>query len=176
MNNVERNGKSATVILDEMGLTEVSLSNTLLSLANADGLMLEAVEMANKAWEENTALTKEASQRYETTESKLAIMKNGFTEMGITMYDQFNEPLRDGIDMITELVHEATAEIGSSTVIHDIAQDIVDGIPTAMRILEQTAETVGDFAEPFLAVGGWLADNPKLLTSTIAESVRHLPI
>lgn len=167
LNDVERNGKSATVILNEMGLTEARLSNTLLSLANADGLMLEAVEMANKAWEENTALTKEAAQRYETTESKLAIMKNGFTEMGIAIYDQFNEPLRDGIDMITELVHEATEDISGSTVIHDIAQDIVDGIPTAIRVLEQTTEVVGDFAEPFLEVGGWLVDHPKLLTSTI---------
>ncbi len=167
LNDVERNGKSATVILNEMGLKEANLSNTLLSLANADELMLEAVEMANKAWEENTALTKEAAQRYETTESKLAIMKNGFTEMGITMYDQFNGPLRDGIDMITELVHEATEDISGSTVIHDIAQDIVDGIPTALRVMKQTAEVVGDFAEPFLEVGGWIADNPKLLTSTI---------
>lgn len=168
LNDVERNGKSATVILDEMGLTEVRLSNTLLSLANADDLLLNAVETANKAWDENIALTNEAAQRYETTESKIAIMKNGFTEMGIAMYDQFNEPLMDGIDIITELVHEATADISGSNVIHDLAQDIINGVPTAMRIIEQTAEAVGNFAEPFLEVGGWLVKNPKILTSTIA--------
>lgn len=168
LNDVERNGKSATVILDEMGLTEIRLSNTLLSLASADELMYNAVETANKAWEENTALTKEAALRYETTESKISIMKNGFTEMGIAMYDQFNEPMRDGIDMITELVHTATAEINGSTVIHDITQDIIEGIPSAARIVKTLAETVGDFSQPFLAVGGWLADNPKLLESTVA--------
>lgn len=167
LNDIERNGKSATIILDEMGLTEVRLSNTLLSLANADDLMLEAVETANKAWEENTALANEAAQRYETTESKIAIMKNGFTEMGIAMYDQFNEPLREGIDIITDLVHEATTEISGSNVIHDLAQDVINGVPTAMRIIQSTAEAVGNFAEPFLKVGGWLADNPQLLESTI---------
>lgn len=168
LNDVERNGKSATVILDEMGLTEIRLSNTLLSLASADELMYNAVKTANKAWEENTALTKEAAMRYETTESKISIMKNGFTEMGIAMYDQFNEPMRDGIDMITELVHTATAEINGSTVIHDITQDIIEGIPSAARTVKTLAETVGDFSQPFLAVGGWLADNPKLLESTVA--------
>lgn len=167
LNDVERNGKSATVILDEMGLTEVRLSNTLLSLANADELMLNAVETANRAWDENIALSKEAAQRYETTESKLAIMQNGFTEMGIAMYDQFNGPLREGIDVVTELVHQATADISGSNVIHDMAQDIVDGIPTAIRLLKTTTEAVGDFAEPFLEVGGWLADHPQLLESTI---------
>lgn len=168
LNDVERNGKSATVILDEMGLTEVRLSNTLLSLANADGLLLNAVETANTAWEENTALMKEAAQRYETTESKIAIMQNGFTEMGIVMYDQFNEPLREGIDVITDLVHEVTAEISGSNVIHDLTQDIINGVPTAIRMVKNTTEAVGEFAEPFLAVGGWLADNPGLLEGTIA--------
>ncbi len=167
LNDVEQNGKSATVILDEMGLTEVRLSNTLLSLANADGLMLKAVETANEAWDENIALSNEAAQRYETTESKLSIMQNGFTEMGIAMYDQFNGPLREGIDVVTKLVHQATADISGSNVIHDMAQDIVDGIPTAIRLLKSTTEAVGDFAEPFLAVGGWLADHPQLLESTI---------
>lgn len=174
LNDVERNGKSATVILDEMGLTEVRLSNTLLSLANADNLMSEAVTTANEAWEENVALANEAAQRYETTESKISIMKNGFTEMEIAMYDQFNEPLREGIDLITDFVHEATAEISGSSAITDLAQGIVDtakdivkGVPTAIRVIQSTAEAVGNFAEPFLEVGGWLADNPKLMESTI---------
>ena len=168
LNDVERNGKSATVILDEMGLTEVRLSNTLLSLANAGPLLSEAVTTANDAWRDNVALTNEAAQRYETTESKLAIMKNGFSEMGVTMYDQFNEPLREGIDIITNLVHEATAEIADSNAIHNLAQDIVDGLPDAIEILKQTASVAGDFAEPFLEVGGWLVDHPGLITGTIA--------
>lgn len=167
LNDMERNGKSATVILDEMGLTEVRLSNTLLSLANADNLMYNAVETANKAWKENTALTKEAAQRYETTESKLAVMKNGFTEMGIEISDQFNGPLREGIDIITDMVHAATDEISGSNVIGEIAQEIIDGVPAAIRIIKTLTETIGDFAQPFLTVGGWLVDNPKILESTI---------
>ena len=154
LNDIERNGKSATVLLDEMGLTQVNVSNALLSLANADDLMLRAVTTANEAWDENIALTNEAAQRYETTESKISIMQNGFTEMGIAIYDQFNEPLREGIDVVTELVHVATT-------------DIVNGLPTAINVIEQTAEAVGNFAEPFLDVGEWLVDNPGLITGTI---------
>lgn len=167
LNDVERNGKSATVILDEMGLTEVRVSNTLTSLANADNLMLEAVKTANNAWDENIALAKEAGMRYETTESKLAIMKNGFTEMGIEVYDQFNAPLREGIGIITELVHEATADIKGGNAIHDLAQGMVDGLPAAIQMMEGLAEVTADFAGGVLSVGGWLAGHPKILSSTI---------
>lgn len=167
LNDVERNGKTAAVILDEMGLTQINVSNALLSLANADDLMLRAVETANDAWEENTALANEAAQRYETTESKMSIMKNGFTEMGIAVYDQFNEPLREGIDIVTDLIHKATAEISGNNAIHDLTQDVINGVPTALRIIEDTATAVGNFAEPFLDVGEWLVKNPELLESTI---------
>ncbi len=163
LNDTERNGRSATVILDELGLTQVNLSNTLLSLANADELMFNAVETANKAWEENVALSNEASMRYETTESKLAMLNSGFTEMGIAMYDQFNDPLREGIGIVTDLVHEVTDEIAGSNVIHDLARDVMDGLPTAVRVIRETASAVADFADPFLAVGGWLAGNPGLI-------------
>ena len=167
LNDVERNGKSATVILDEMGLTEIRLSNTLLSLANANELMYNAVETANGAWDENTALANEAAQRYETTESKLAIMGNGFKEMGIAMYDQFNEPLREGIDIVTGLVHEVTEEIGNSNVIRDIAQEVVGNIPSVIRIIQETAAAFGSLAEPFLGIGEWLIKNPKVIVSAI---------
>lgn len=168
LNNVERNGKSATVILEEMGLTEVNVSNTLLSLASANNMMSEAVETANDAWEENNALANEAAMRYETTESKLAIMRNGFVEMGIEIYDQFNGPLREGIDIVTDLVHAATAEINGSNVIHDLAQDIIENIPTAVRVTGDLVEAVGGLAGSFLSIGGWLVENPTLLEGTIA--------
>ncbi len=186
LNDTERNGRSATAILDEMGLTEMNLSNTLLSLANADALMANAVGTANRAWEENVALTNEASMRYETTESKLTMLNSGFTEMGIAMYDQFNDPLREGIGIVTDLVHEVTDEIAGSNVIHDLAQDVMDGLPTAVRVIRETASAVADFADPFLAVGGWLAGNPgviegvavglgsALLTYKVAQGVMSL--
>lgn len=168
LNDVERNGKSATVILDEMGLTEVRLSNTLLSLSNSGDLLSRAVETANDAWKENIALANEAAMRYETTESKIDVMQNGFNEMGIVMYDQFNEPLREGIDIVTDLVHEITDDISESNIIHDLTQDVIKGVPKAIRMTKEAAEAVGNFAEPFLAVGGWLVDNPGLITGTIA--------
>ena len=85
LNDTERNGKSAIAILDDMGITEVRMSNTILSLANSSGLLNNAIDIGNKAWQENTALTNEANKRYETTESKLKITINKLKDFGTTI-------------------------------------------------------------------------------------------
>ena len=56
-------GKSAIKILDDMGITETRLRDALLRSANASDVMGKAIEVGNKAWDENSALTNEASKR-----------------------------------------------------------------------------------------------------------------
>ena len=95
LNDTKRNGKSAIAILDEMGLTEVRLSNTILSLANSSDLMNKAVNLGNEAWKDNSALANEANKRYATTESQLKILKNEVVELGIEFGDELAPSLRE---------------------------------------------------------------------------------
>lgn len=104
LNDTERNGKSAIVILDEMGLTEVRLSNTILSLANAEGLMTGAIDMANKSWNENTALSNEAGQRYATTESQLKMLKNSLKDVAIELGQALLPVIIDLVEMLKPVV------------------------------------------------------------------------
>ena len=69
-------GQSAIRILDDMGITETRLRDALLRSANASGVMGKAIELGNKAWEENTALTNEANKRYQTLDSRMEMTKN----------------------------------------------------------------------------------------------------
>lgn len=85
LNDTERNGKTAIAILEDMGLKEVRLSNTILSLANSSDLMNKAVKLGNEAWEDNTALTNEANKRYDTLKSKIKIAINKLKDMAITL-------------------------------------------------------------------------------------------
>ena len=75
LGKLDEKGESATMVLDDMQLSGVRQSNMLKSLALAADTMTGAVDLSNKAWSENTALTNEASTRYETTESKLRMFK-----------------------------------------------------------------------------------------------------
>lgn len=74
-------GESATIVLDDMGLSGIRQSNMIKSLALASDKMGYAVELSNKAWKENNALNEEASKRYATTESKLKLTQNAATNL-----------------------------------------------------------------------------------------------
>lgn len=93
LGQLDEKGSSATLVLDDMGLSGVRQSNMLKSLALAADTMTSAVDMSNQAWNENTALTNEANKRYETTESKLKMLKNQVKDTAI----EFGGPLVDAL-------------------------------------------------------------------------------
>ena len=93
LGNTEKAGKSTIEMLQEMGFTEIRLSDTLMRLAgNSEGTR-KAVEMASEAWKKNTALDNEANERYKTTGSQLEVLRNNITNLGIDMSKFLIPPL-----------------------------------------------------------------------------------
>lgn len=80
-------GESTTAIFDDLELTDQRLMRAVLSLGSAQGLLTDQVQLANGAWEDNTALVEEAEKRYETTEARMAIARNAINEAAITIGD-----------------------------------------------------------------------------------------
>lgn len=97
LSEAEKNGSSEIKVLDDMDIKEVRLRDSLLRAANASGIFGDAVETGNKAFKENTALTEEANKRYETTESKLKMLKNEVVDVAIDMGGPFVDALRDTV-------------------------------------------------------------------------------
>lgn len=104
LGKLDEKGESATMVLDEMGLSGVRQSNMLKSLALAADTMTGAVDLSNRAWSENTALTNEASTRYETTESKLKMLKNQVVDMAINFGGPFVDALKNGLEASKPLI------------------------------------------------------------------------
>ncbi|MCO4687247.1 Chromosome partition protein Smc [Streptococcus infantarius subsp. infantarius] len=104
LGTLDERGASATMVLDDMGLSGVRQSNMLKSLALAADTMTGAVDMSNRAWNENTALTNEASTRYETTESKLKMLKNQVVDIAIDSGGPFVDALKNGLEASKPLI------------------------------------------------------------------------
>lgn len=104
LGKLDEKGESTTMVLDEMGLSGVRQSNMLKSLALAADTMTGAVDLSNRAWSENTALTNEASTRYETTESKLRMLKNQVVDMAIDFGGPFVDALKNGLEASKPLI------------------------------------------------------------------------
>lgn len=104
LGELDGKGESATLMLDEMGLSGVRQSNMLKSLALASDTLSGAVDMSTQAWEENKALTNEAGTRYETTESKLKMLRNEVVDAAIEFGGPFVDALRNAVEQGKPLI------------------------------------------------------------------------
>lgn len=104
----EKHGTSAIKTLDDMGITEVRLRDSLLRAAGASDVFKSAVDRGTKAWSENTALTEEANKRYETTESQLKMLRNEAIDVGITFGGPLVKALRDVLQTSKPMIKTVT--------------------------------------------------------------------
>lgn len=98
--------KNSAQVLDDMKLSETSVRNALLGAAEASDVFKEAIKIGSNAWNENTALANEASKRYETTESKLNILKNTITDTAIELGENFLPTIQNVANDIGEFANK----------------------------------------------------------------------
>ena len=95
LGQLDEQGESTVLVLENLGLTGVRQSNMLKSLGLAAEQMTGAVDLANTAWEENTALTDEASKRYATTQSQLILLQNSYRNVQVAIGDAYTPTLKE---------------------------------------------------------------------------------
>jgi len=106
--DTERNGKSATVTLNELGITEARMQRMVLSLANSGDLLNRTLATSSRAWAENSALTAEAEKRYATTQSQLTLMQNAYNNLRIAIGDNFTPALKEMYSTTTDVLSNIT--------------------------------------------------------------------
>lgn len=104
LNDVERNGKSMSVVLQDLDLDDIRMSNMLKAMAQGSDVMTSAVSRANAAWQENTALTNEVEKRYSTLESKMQTMQNAANDLKISVGDSLTPAMGLAADAATGLM------------------------------------------------------------------------
>lgn len=106
-------GGSAIKTLDDIGLSDIRMRDALLRASGASDVFAEALDIANTAWDENIALSKEAEQRYKTMESRLQLLKNSVSALGIAIYESTDEGLGSAVDLAMGWVDELTQAFSS---------------------------------------------------------------
>ena len=158
LQDTEKNGKSAIAILDDMGITEVRLSNTVLSLSNAHDVLSSAVNTADKAWKENSALQNEANKRYATTESQIEMVKNEAKKLAI----EFGREL---LPSVKDLIKDAKP----------LLTNIANMVKSFSRLDDSTKKNIISFAGfvvaagPVIKVIGSLTSGAGKVTSAIGK-------
>lgn len=137
LNNVERNGKSAVVILDELGINNVRQTKAILGLASAGDLLSSTISQANAAWSSNTALAEKAGVMYDTTEAKMTMMQNAANNVKIAVGDALTPTLGDLAEAATDVMQPVSTFLANNPA-------IVKALTTAVGVMGAvTAGVVG---------------------------------
>ena len=183
----DEKGMSAVKVLDDMGIKEIRLRDALLRASGASDVFSESLRIGTDAWEENNALTKEAEQRYETTESKIILLKNSLSALGTELYDSVNTPIRTVVDSATSMVEQLTkafkdgglsglvSELG--TVFAEVATQAANSAPkmidaaTSMitSFLDGISQNSGQIAEAAVKIGESLINGIAQIIPKVAE-------
>ncbi|MCM3291820.1 phage tail tape measure protein [Paenibacillus sp. MER 180] len=163
-------GENTFLMLDKLGLSEIRVRDSLLRASGAGDLFRNSLETGTKAWEQNVALTKEAETRYETTASKIQILKNKVNDSAITLGDALVpallavfESLQPLIDKLAETTQWfAQLDTGTQTQILGWAA-FAAALGPALIVLGQLAFAISSLIPVIKALGAsmiWLMTNP----------------
>lgn len=184
LQDTERNGMSATAVLDDMGITEIRLSNAIKALSNNSDSLGQALTFANGAWEENTALATEANTRYATLESKLGMTKNAANNLSIAVGDVFTPTISKaagvGHSILTGLTDFVKA---NPTVVKGVAAITIGvgaftaaivayTVATKAAKVAQAALNAVQLANPYYLVGAAIAAVTVALVAFIASATK----
>src|SRR5690606_30335771 len=98
---VEQRGVSTFRVLDELGLSQIRVRDMLLRSSSAAGVLTNALQIGATAWEENNALTNEASRFYERLAAQFQVLRNRL----VNITAEFGDALRPAIDQAVEVGH-----------------------------------------------------------------------
>ena len=108
LGKLDEQGESTVLVLEDLGLTSIRQSNMLKALGLAADQMTGAVNTANTAWQQNTALTNEANKRYATAQSRLTMMQNAYNNLKVAIGDAYTPALSEAYGVGTKVLNEIT--------------------------------------------------------------------
>lgn len=176
-------GGSAIKTLDDIGLSDIRMRDALLRASGASDVFAEALDIANTAWDENIALSKEAEQRYKTMESRLQLLKNSVAALGIAIYESTDEGLGSAVDLAMGWVDELTQAFSSGgtrglvLTAGDILADMVSVLADKSGdLIDVGADVIDAFATGLRRNAKGIATNlQKALKDAVAGLGKALP-
>lgn len=137
LGNLEGGNEELLNTLDELGIKEIRQSDLMRRLTLDNDGLVYAVDLANSAYDENTALVDEAGQRYGTWESQITQAKNALE----LLKNEIGEKLAPTITIVADAIKDLTAWFIN---LPEGVQDIIVHIGTFLAVLGPVIKTIGN--------------------------------
>ena len=177
LGQLDEKGESATLKLDELGMSGIRQSNMLKSLALASDVLSDAIDTSSNAYSQNTALTDEASKRYATFESQVSQLKESFKMIAIDIGETLIPILKDLMEKLKGIVSWwSSLSDGQRKLIVDIGLfvaalspvliiggKLISAVGTIMTIIPKLSGLLTTVKGAFAALNAVMAANPIIL-------------
>ena len=152
MGEVRDEGGNLNVLLEELGVKNIRQTDTMKRLSNASDLLTNSLQIANNAWEQNSALATESDKRYNTTAAKLGQVKETLKEVAIDLGEVMLPIIKDFADKLKELTDKFTSlDDGQKKTILTILA-VVAAIAPLLGILGTLISVIGTLIVSFAVV------------------------
>lgn len=175
LNELNKEGVNIIQFLDDLDLKQRRTMLSILGLAEAEGLLADAVGTARNAFDENNAALEEAVKRYTTTASQIEITKNAFNELGIQIGQNLIPSFRGFLDAIQETILFLTESERASQVLAQgfiILTTIAAGAVATIMKLNGVLNTLK--AHPVLLTLSAMATAFTIFTTAVAKTEGQL--
>lgn len=106
LSKISAAGGDVNAALKTVGINEVRMTDMMKRLSTSGDMLTKTVSRANTAWTDNTALTKEAAERYGTTASQIQIAQNKLSNMATSFGNAFLPAINEGLDAVGGLAQK----------------------------------------------------------------------
>lgn len=172
-------GANVFNVLEGLGIDGIRMTDMLLRASNASDIFTKSLEVGSKAWEENSALTDAAQQRYNTFSSQLTITWNLVKDLLISIGQEL-VPVLKAFNMILQDVVRSMEDENSATrvFIKELGPALVailglvgDAIWGWKLILKNAEFSFNMFAAAITGVFGAIVTNVHVAMETVANTV-----
>lgn len=159
------NGGNLTETLNNWGVSGIRQTDVMSRLINNGDILTEAVNQANTAWEQNTALTTEVEKRNESIESRFQTLQNQVdataTKVGVNLANS----LLDTAENFTPLLENV-----------DDLVDWFNSLDTSTQGAITTMGLVAVAAGPVISASGKLVSGMGKVTTKFGEAKEQFAI
>ena len=177
LGQLDEKGESATLVLDELGMSGVRQSNMLKSLALASDVLSDAIDTSSTAYQENTALTVEAEKRYGTFESQVSQLKESFKTIAIDIGETLIPIIKSLMESLKgvvewwknlsdgqrEFIVKAGLLVAALSPVLIIIGKLISTVGTIMTIIPKISAALTAVKGAFAALNAVMLANPIIL-------------
>lgn len=98
MEEASGEGSNLSLILEDLGISELRQTDAMKRLAGNSQVLTDAVDLANTAWEDNTALSNEVASKNDSMAAKFEMLKNKVTAILTEVGGPLVDAVLDAID------------------------------------------------------------------------------